>query len=69
MRLENCLNYTADLLWTLVTGTKFNKGVLKPYTVLMQNAQKHKDEPQENEDFFAILKNRVENRKKGGDRA
>lgn len=69
MRLENCLNYVADMLWAMASGKRFKDGTIEPYTQLIKKIQQKATKPQENEDFFAILKNRVENRKKGGDPA
>lgn len=67
-RVESCLSYMADLCWVMASGQQLKKDALEPFSRLMQKAQKPKPQ-QEEEDFFTILKNRVENRRKGGDPA
>lgn len=65
-RVENCLGYIADMCWAIVSERRI-KTEIEPYTVLIAKAKAQK--PQQEEDFYTILKNRVENRRKGGDPA
>lgn len=67
-RVESCLSYMADLCWMIASGQKLNKDALEPFSRLMKKAKEPKPQHKE-EDFHQILKNRVENRRKGGDHA
>ena len=53
----------------MASQKRLKDGASEPYTVLMKKAQEKEEKPKEEEDFYTILKNRVENRKKGGDPA
>jgi hypothetical protein len=52
----------------IASGQKLNKDALEPFSRLMKKAKEPKPQHKE-EDFHQILKNRVENRRKGGDPA
>lgn len=67
-RVESCLSYIADLCWMMASKQQLNKNALEPFSHLMKKAKEPKSQHKE-EDFHQILKNRVENRRKGGEHA